>query len=48
MQRVMNRDLPSLWMYDPPVPSAYRTTLHNYKPAPFNYETWNAWEWWKG
>ena len=48
MQRVMNQDLPSLWLYDPPVPAEYVNTLHNYLPAPYSYETWNTWEWWKG
>jgi peptide/nickel transport system substrate-binding protein len=47
MQRIMNQDLPSLWMYDPPVPAVYSNNLHNYHPAPYSYETWNAWEWWK-
>jgi peptide/nickel transport system substrate-binding protein len=48
MQRVMNQDMPSLWLYDPPVPAEYANTLHNYLPAPYSYETWNTWEWWKG
>lgn len=48
MQKVMNQDLPSLWLYDPPVPAEYANTLHNYLPAPYSYETWNTWEWWKG
>ena len=47
MQQIMNRDMPSLWLYDPPVPSEYRNTLHNYRPGPYSYETWNTWEWYK-
>lgn len=48
MQVIMNRDMPSLWMYDPPAPAEYSNKLHNYAPAPNSYETWNTWEWWKG
>ncbi|HWE60874.1 MAG TPA: hypothetical protein VHB98_04115, partial [Chloroflexota bacterium] len=48
MAKIMNHDMPSLWMYDPPVPAEYRNKLHNYSPAPYSYETWNTWEWWKG
>jgi len=48
MQAVMNADMPSLWLYDPPVLDAHRDALHNYAPGPFSYETWNSWNWWKG
>jgi peptide/nickel transport system substrate-binding protein len=48
MQVIMNHDLPSLWLYDPPTLHMYRNTLHNYAPGPFSFETWNTWEWWKG
>ncbi len=47
MQAIMNRDLPALWLYNPPTPAEYSNKLHNYAPAPFAYETWNTWEWWK-
>src|SRR5919202_1164015 len=46
MQVIMNHDLPSLWLYDPPTLHMYRNTLHNYAPGPFSFETWNNWEWW--
>ncbi len=48
MQETMNRDLPALWLYAPPILSIHRDTLHDYLPAPFSGETWNAQDWWKG
>ena len=48
MQQQMHDDLPALWLYDPPVLDMHANTLHNYAPAPFAYETWNTWQWWKG
>jgi peptide/nickel transport system substrate-binding protein len=48
MQEAMNRDLPALWLYAPPILSIHRDTLHSYRPAPFSGETWNAQDWWKG
>jgi len=48
MQQQMNTDLPALWLYDPPVLDMHSNTLHNYAPAPYSYETWNSWQWWKG
>jgi peptide/nickel transport system substrate-binding protein len=47
MQQIMNTDMPSLWLYDPPAPAEYNDNLHNYAPAPYSYELWNTWEWWK-
>ncbi len=48
MQQQMHDDLPALWLYDPPVLDSHANTLHNYAPAPYGYETWNSWAWWKG
>ncbi len=48
MQQQMHDDLPALWLYDPPVLDVHSNALHNYKPAPYSYETWNTWQWWKG
>ncbi len=47
MQRLLNHDLPSLWLYSPPTLAAHSNTLHNYAPASFSGETWNTWNWWK-
>ncbi len=47
MQRIMNQDVPSLWLYNPPTPAEYSNALHGYAPSPYGYETWNTWEWWK-
>jgi len=48
MQQQMHDDVPALWLYDPPVLDSHANTLHNYAPAPYGYETWNSWAWWKG
>ena len=47
MQRVMNQDLPALWLFGQNTPAEYNDALHNYAPGPFSYELWNTWEWWK-
>ncbi len=47
MQRVMNTDMPSLWLYDPPNLAEYSLKLHNYAPGPFSNETWNTADWYK-
>jgi len=47
MQAVMNRDMPSLWLYDPPNLAEYSLKLHNYAPGPFSNETWNTADWYK-
>ncbi len=47
MQQQMHTDLPSLWLYDPPVLNMHANTVHNYSPGPYSNEAWNIWEWWK-
>ncbi|MDB5077210.1 MAG: peptide transporter substrate-binding protein [Chloroflexi bacterium] len=47
MQRIMNQDVPALWMYGQNTPSEYNNNLHNYAPGPYSYELWNTWDWWK-
>ncbi len=47
MQQIMNHDMPSLWLYDPPNLAEYSLKLHNYAPGPFSNETWNTADWYK-
>jgi peptide/nickel transport system substrate-binding protein len=44
---LMNRDMPSLWLYDPPNIYSYSNHLHNYVPGPISGESWNADSWYK-
>jgi peptide/nickel transport system substrate-binding protein len=46
IQKRLHDDAPVVWLYSPYDLAAASGRAHNYSPAPFGLDTWNAWEWW--
>jgi peptide/nickel transport system substrate-binding protein len=46
MQQILHDDVAALWLYSPDDLAAASARVHNYMPAPYSLDTWNAWEWW--
>ncbi len=44
IDRIVARDVPLLYLFNPTYPYAYRTRLHGFAPNAFT-PTWNAWAW---
>jgi peptide/nickel transport system substrate-binding protein len=44
IDRIVARDVPLLYLFNPTYPYAYRTRLHGFAPNAFT-PTWNAWSW---